>query len=63
VLPSRDRAPCALRQAERARFASRAANAEEQLEQLQAYLSQHIASYQKEILSLRRQVAGAERRR
>lgn len=44
-------------EAERAQLASRAANAEEQLEQLQRYMTQHISAYQKEILSLRRQVA------
>lgn len=43
-------------QSERARFASRAASAEEQLAQLQAYMTDNIASYQKEIRSLRRQV-------
>jgi hypothetical protein len=45
-------------QGERARLASRAANAEEQLEQLQTYMTQHIASHQKEILSLRGQLSG-----
>jgi len=47
---------------ERAQLSSRATNAEEQLEQLQMYMTQHIASYQKEILSLRRQVALAGHR-
>lgn len=42
---------------ERARLASRAAHAEEQLAQLQAYMTQHIAAHQKEVLGLRRQLA------